>query len=362
MEYKFNKHYLQSLIKDSKSKYKDGIIRKHDYDLLTDTINNLIYGDKRTFSNTRINNIDIIKIKLNILKENLGMDNIENILNIAEEFLRNSSKQKVPDDTYKQAEEELIKKVIEFYSSFGDNYAKYISEFINSPYSQLEIISRNIFNKGKYRNAIQIIPIYNLEFIRIVKDNVLYDEAKFCHEMRHEIDIQKLIINSMDLNSLVEVNPIATELFYEINKLKENPKYIAGIIRRMNYLRNVAHQLVAYMNLLIQMDNSNTLNTRMIEETFRTKNKEDLDDILVDLDMGQCYQLISYFIGTLKGMYLCDMATTNLKSSLELQDRLCSILVTDKFIPENIANVLGTEFLLNENDVKVYKKIKDRYL
>ena len=130
----------------------------------------------------------------------------------------------------------------------------------------------------------------------------------------------------------------------------------------MNSLRGISSQLIPCMNLLIQMANSNMLNIKMIEETFEIKEKEDLYDILADLDTGQIYQLISYFIGTIKGIYLCDMAIDDLKSALELQDKLCSILVTDKFIPENIADVLGSEFVIGENDIKTYKKLKDKYL
>lgn len=222
MEYKFNKHYLQSLEKDARLKFKDGIVTKSDYELLKSIIHNLMHGDKVHNGNLRTINIDIIKIDFNILKEEIGMDTIENILNIAEEFLKNSSKQKITYKTYKQTSDNIVNKVLNFYGKCNAEYSKRLNDFIYSPYSQLEIISENVFNQGKYRSIIQVIPIYNLEFIRIVKENILYDEAKLCHELRHELDIQKLTRNSMDLNSLAEVNPIATELFYQITKLDEN--------------------------------------------------------------------------------------------------------------------------------------------
>lgn len=361
MKYKFDKGYLNILLLDSKTKYKCDYLSKDDYILLQTTIKNLMNGNKQRSKRQIPNNLDIINIKLNGLKGQLGIETIENLLYVSDAIIKNSSYIKLPNDSYKQDSEDLVKKVLTFYLNCDEQQFKYLNKFVHSPISQLEIIPNNFINRNRFRSSLQALPFYDLEFVRIKKKNRLYDEASLCHELRHVLDIKTLDMNSLDLNIYSETNSIAMELYYQMKKLNTNPNYKAGIIERMNYLRYLATQINAYMDLLLQMDSSNCLNRNMIEESFDIHTKKDLQNILIDLDSNQGYEEISYFIGILKGIHLCNIALEDIKASLQLQDKICSVMTTNQFIPENTENILGSNFSIGENDIKTYKEFIKKF-
>ena len=110
------------------------------------------------------------------------------------------------------------------------------------------------------------------------------------------------------------------------------------------------------MDLLIHIENNNHLTNGMLAEIFELRTQKDFRDILLDLSNDFGYQLITYFMGILKGIRLCNIALEDPKASIELQDKICSIMVSDRFIPTNLESVLGRDFTIDDNDVKVYKK------
>lgn len=362
MQYKFNRKKLRSLLLDSQKQYENGTISQNDYNMLKTVIKNLIYGEAQNKEVLTSNNIDTIFLKLNVLKDELGDEFIEKLLYLSYAIIESSSYLKTIDDSCKQASNDLVEKILKFYFNCDKQQFNYLNKFVHNKQSFLEFVSNNFINRKRFETSIQALPFYNLNFVRIFKENRLYDETSLCHELRHILDISKLNINSLDLNIFSETNPIAMEFYYEVSKLKENKNYKAGIIERVNYMRYMATQVNIYMNLLIQIDNFNHLTKRMIGEAFRVKTKKDFQNALISLNSEEIYGEISYFIGGLKGMHLCNIATTDLKSSLRLQDKICSIMVTEEFIPKNIENVLGKDFAIGENDITTYrqfvKKIK----
>ena len=355
MQYKFDRKYLHNILLDSEKQYKNKLITKDEYDLLQIIIKNLIYGEKIKKIKLTPDNLDVIGIKLNIIKNELGNNIIEDLLYISDSIIRNSSYYRIPCDFHKQSSEELVKKVLEFYHSCNEEQFNYLNSFANQR-SQLEIVNKNFINKKYFETNIQALPLYNLEYVRVLKENRLYDEAGLCHEFRHILDIQKLNINALDLNVFSETNPIAMELYYQMSKLKEDKNYKAGIIERLNYIRYMAIRINSYMDLLIQIDNYNRLKKSMIVDAFKVNNKKQYESVLKCLSKDSAYEEISYFIGGLKGIYLCMTALEDPNASLELQDKLCSLMVTDRFIPKNIESVLGKDFIIGENDIEAYKK------
>ena len=353
--YKFDRYYLKSLLKDSKLQYNDGIISKCDYDLIQTIVNNLLHGNKFKCNNTKIFDLDIINSKMNRLKQELGMDLIEKLFYISDSIVSYHSYYKIYKDYYKESNIDLVTNVLNFYSNYDYEQYKYLDSIVHEPNSQLEIVKNNFINRKIYFSGLLTIPFYEIEFIRIIKENRLYDEAVLCHELRHMIDIINTNISSLDFNAYSEVNSISMELYYEFEKQKSNDEYKIGIKERMNQLRYIAKQVNAYMELLIVTENDK-LSIDMIEEIFDLKTKKELRDTLLELSNDSGYELITYFIGTIKGIYLCNIALDDKKEAKKLQDKICSILTSNSFIPKNIENKVGKEFNIRESDIKIYKK------
>lgn len=358
-QYKFDHHYLKSLLKDSKLQHNDGIISKKDYDLIETIVNNLLHGSNPKNDSTKIFDIDIINSKLNRLKQELGMDLIEKIFYISDSIVRTHSYYKTHKDSYKESDIDLVTNVLNFYSNYDYRQYRYLDSIVHKPNSQLEIVKNNFINRKLYFSGLLTIPFYNLEFIRIIKENRLYDEAVLCHELRHIIDIRDTSISSFDFNAYSEVNSISMELYYEMKNIKSNSEYKIGIKERMNQLRYIAKQVNNYMELLIVAENDK-LSIDMIEEIFDLKTKKELRDTLLELSNDGGYELITYFIGTIKGIYLCNIALDDKKEAINLQDKICSILASDTFIPKNIEDKVGKEFNIRESDIKVYKKFNKK--
>ena len=354
-QYKFNHRYLKILLRDSKKQYSEGEISKNDYDLIQVIINNLLYGRNLENGINKIYDMDIISSKLNKLKQELGTDLIEKIFLISDSIVRANPYYKLHKDSHKQSDKDLVVNVLNFYSNYDYSQYKYLDSIINVKNSQLEIVKSNFINKNIYSSGLLAIPFYNLEFIRIIKENRLYDEATLCHELRHMIDIRNININSLDFNAYSEINSISMELYYEMKNIKVYDEYKIGIQERMNQLRYIAKQINNYMQLLIVNENDK-LNIETLKEIFDINTKKELQDILLELSNDEIYELITYFIGTIKGIYLCNIALENKKEAIYLQDKLCNILTSHTFIPRDIEETIGNDFSIREGDIKVYKK------
>lgn len=355
MQYKFNRQYLQSLLVDSQKKYNEGILSRSDYKLLNQIIKELMFGNKTNDKKMKLNKLDTINFKLNILKNELGMETIENLLYLSDYIVRNSSYIKLNDDYYKQTSSELVDNVLNFYKDCDEKYYNYLNEISHNSISQLEIVTGNNVNKEIFETSVQILPFYDLDYIRVVRENRLYDEATLCHEFRHALDIREVSNNSLDFNVFSETNSIAMELYYEMLKKDSNPGYKVGIDSRLNHLRQMAIYVKMYMELLLDIDNYNCLTKKMVEETFNVHSKEKLHSTLLDLDHDSGYRYVAYFVGILKGMYLCNVAQENPKQSFKLQDRLCSVMVGNYFVPRSLEDVMGKDFILGEVDIETYK-------
>lgn len=355
MQYKFNRHYLYSLLVDSQNKYDEGMLSISDYKLLNKMIKELILGAKPNDKKIKLNNLDTINFKLNILKSELGIDTIETLLYISDTIIRDSSYIKLCDDYYKQSSPQLVTNVLQFYKECDKKEYDYLNEFTHSSLSKLEIVTGNPINKERFETTVLALPFYNLDFIRIVKENRLYDEASLCHEFRHILDIRKLSNNSLDLNVFSETNSIAMELYYEMLKIDSNYGYKTGIEGRLNYLREMAIYVKMYMELLLEIDNYNCLTRKMVENIFNVHSKEKMHATLLDLDCDSGYRYITYLVGILKGIHLCNVASEDSKESFKLQDKVCSIMEGNYFIPRNVENVLGKDFVIGEKDIENYK-------
>lgn len=352
MQYKFNRPYLYSLLCDCKKQYKNGIISKSDYELLKYIIKELIYGSKQNNYNIDISNIDFINDKLNRLRNELGMDVIEKLLYISASIIRDGKYIELPSDCYKQTSKNLVENVLEFYYNCDEQKFKYLSNFVSKQISQIEIVSGN---RTRFSNNLLILPFYNLEFLRICKNDRLYDEACLCHELRHSLDIKEMNINSLDFNIFSETNAIAMELYYGLKKSNINSKYKVGIKDRMNDLMDKAININIYMDLLINTEKCNSIK-KAIDKMYCAHKNTEIQDVLADLNSGSVYDDIIYFVGILKGIYLSEIALQDPKSSFELQDKICSIMNTEQFIPHNIENILGKDFKIGIKDAKTYKK------
>ena len=355
MQYKFNRQYLQSLLVDSQNKYKEGILSRSDYKLLNQIIKELILGSKQNVKKKKLNKLDTINFKLNILKNELGMEIIETLLYLSDFIIRDSSYIKLSDDYCKQSSSELVDNVLKFYKDCDEKYYNYLNEISHNHISQLEIVTGNNVNKEIFETSVQILPFYDLDYIRVVRENRLYDEATLCHEFRHALDMRKLSNNCLGFNVFSETNSIAMELYYEMLKKDSNPGYIVGINSRLNHLRQMAIYVKMYMELLLEIDNYNCLTKKMVEDTFNAHSKEKLHKTLLDLDYDSGYRYVAYFVGILKGMYLCNVALEDPKQSFELQDKLCSIMVGNYFVPRNLEDIVGNNFVLGEGDIETYK-------
>lgn len=355
MQYKFNRQYLQALLVDSQKKYNEGILSRSDYKLLKQIIKELILGSKTNDKKMKLNKLDAINFKLNILKNELGMDVIETLLYLSDFIIRDSSYIKLNDDHYKQSSSELVGNVLNFYKECDEKYYNYLNEISHNNISQLEIVTGNNVNKEIFETSVQILPYYDLDYIRVVRENKLYDEATLCHEFRHILDIRKTSNNSLDFNVFSETNSIAMELYYEMRKKESNSGYKVGIESRLNHLRQMAIYVKMYMELLLEIDNYNCLTKKMVEDTFNAHSKEKIHKTLLDLDYDSGYRYVAYFIGILKGMYLCNVALEDPKQSFELQDKLCSIMVGNYFVPRNLEKIMGKDFTFSDKDISTYK-------
>lgn len=350
MQYKFNRPYLYSLLYDCNKKYRKGIISQEDYELLKYIIKELIYGSKQSYYN--MDNFDFIGVKLNQIRDELGMNIIEKLLYISASIIHSGKHFKISNDYYKQTSKNLVENVLDFYYNCDEQKFKYLSDFVSNQFSQIEIVSGN---RTRFSNNLLILPFYNLEFLRLCKSDRLYDEACLCHELRHSLDIKHMNINSLDFNAFSETNAISMELYYELKNLHINSKYKVGIKERMNDLMDKAMNINIYMDFLINTEKYN-FSKKAIDKVYQLHKEIKIQDVLADINSGFIYDDIIYFIGTLKGIYLSEIAMQDPNDAFELQDRICSVMNTEHFIPQNIENILGKDFEVGMKDVKVYKK------
>ena len=191
-QYKFDRHYLKLLLEDSKQKYHNGDLSKKDYALLQVIINDLIYGNNQKSSTLKMDNLHTLNSKLNRLKEELGMNTIEKVFYISDSIMTNSSYFKLSSDHDKKSSKDLVTNVLKFYQEYNQEQYEILNKVAHGPLLQLEIVPSNFMNRKLFSTYLSALPFYNLDFVRIVKENRLYDEATLCHEFRHVIDIQKI--------------------------------------------------------------------------------------------------------------------------------------------------------------------------
>ena len=78
--------------------------------------------------------------------------------------------------------------------------------------------------------------------------------------------------------------------------------------------------------------------------------------ILKDLNNYSIYDCIVYLIGFLGGIKMCNIALDNKTEAKELSNEVCKILTNQSFIPNNISDTLGTDFLSTDKSIQEYKK------
>jgi len=369
-KYRFNRGYLYSILMDSKKQYKKGNISKEDYEFIQTNIKELIYGNHKVEIDEELlydknrqkkKSYDLDMINLNVanLKKELGIPFIITLYDISDAIRKMTSYYTLCENPTNKTDNELVTKILEFYADYNKDQFEYLNIFAHKSH-QLEIMQHNPFIQKHFESESIVLPFYDTDFIRIIKENNLYDEAHLCHEFRHALDVRSINKNTHNLNSLREMNAIGMEFYYQMSKVDENPDYKNGINKRLIDFKCIAHKINIYMRVLLLSNLKNYLTEEMIEGVLTPRDNYQLKNLLAELTDNSVYECITYFISVINGMKLCNIAQEDPKSSIEIQDRACSIMTSDTFVPQNLEDVLGSDFTITQEDIRIYDQFQKK--
>lgn len=357
MQYRFNRKYLKFLLQDSLELYRNKIIDFEQYSSIKEDVQYLLDGTSYDGNNGISIKKKLIEGTKHLLmvRDLLSFSTLESLLNISEEIILNPPSKVVYPKIYPHKRNSIVEKALEFYRMYDIEEYDYLKKFINMDYQPLEIVPLLDPYRHRYNDVKMVLSYYGLSYVRVI--DTITDEVygSLVHEFSHIID--KKNTDDVETNYLNEVNSIFKELLFSI----QNSKFKNQIVSRLNILKGDANVLYTILELSKKVDKNHILTLDMIGEVINTGHFELILNTLNDISSDYFLDSVTYTLGTLLAIHLCNIADYDMNSAREISNRIKVYLDKDLSINDLFNLDLGLDLKQYKTDLKEYKKFIKKY-